>query len=296
MRILKFGGKSLGNGQGIKNVISIVQSKYKHEEAIALVVSARGDSTDWLGSMLERARKMKDYQKDFVAFKDYQCAPSLGWNYDGIFEQIASILERTKLLGCYNQATKDLLLAQGEILSALVVSRLLNDNGVPTQFVDSRHFFITDDLFGSANIYDELSRCLTKRYFEFFPQGVVPVVTGFLASTGSHVTTTLGRNGSNYSASLLAKYLGVKGVESYTDVDGIFTADPNVDTDAQLIPKLTFEEAEIIAKSGAGILHEKTIQPLKDGKIPLHILNSFNLNSTGTLIEARCLNKIIQDE
>jgi len=160
----------------------------------------------------------------------------------------------------YSLKTKDLVLAQGEILAVKTVSGLLNLTDVRSVAVDSRDLFVTNDYFGNAKIDEKQSALKTRHFINELPLNTIPIVTGFIASNKRGETTTLGRNGSNYSASLLANFLAVKNVESYTHVDGIYTANPDIVDNAQVINHLSYADANELASFGTSILHSKTMR------------------------------------
>lgn len=283
MKVLKFGGKSLANGKGLETVLSIIIDKVKQGQEIAVVVSARDKATDQLESMLERAADGEDISDDFSAFKQYQLAGE-DIDFSEEFSVLQRIFDGVSLLGDYNDKIKDNTLAQGEVLSAKYVAHLLRKRGIQVAFANSRQFYVTNSLFGNAQLQEEASQKRTLDYFAQFPKGTTPIVTGFIAANELGQTTTLGRNGSNYSASILANILNAEELQNYTHVDGIFTANPELVTDAKIIERLSFEEANELANFGTSILHAKTIIPLLEKKIPLRILNTFKPNDAGTLI------------
>ena len=283
MQILKFGGKSLANGKGLETVLSIISNKVAQGQEIAVVVSARDKATDQLESMLERAARGEDISGDFTAFKEYQIAGE-DIDFSEEFSVLQRIFDGVSLLGDYNDKIKDNTLAQGEVLSAKYVAHLLRKRGIQAAFADSRQFYVTNSLFGNAQLQEEASHRRTLDYFAQFPKGTTPIVTGFIAANELGQTTTLGRNGSNYSASILANILNAEELQNYTHVDGIFTANPELVADAKIIERLSFEEANELANFGTSILHAKTIIPLLEKKIPLRILNTFKPNDAGTLI------------
>ena len=283
MKVLKFGGKSLANGKGLETVLSIIIDKVKQGQEIAVVVSARDKATDQLESMLERAAGGEDISDDFSAFKQYQLAGE-DIDFSEEFSVLQRIFDGVSLLGDYNDKIKDNTLAQGEVLSAKYVAHLLRKRGIQAAFADSRQFYVTNSLFGNAQLQDGVSHKRTLDYFAQFPKGTTPIVTGFIAANELGQTTTLGRNGSNYSASILANILNAEELQNYTHVDGIFTANPELVADAKIIERLSFEEANELANFGTSILHAKTIIPLLEKKIPLRILNTFKPNDAGTLI------------
>ena len=280
MKILKFGGKSLAN-DGIEKVIDIIITS--HKEPLSVVVSARGNTTDELEALLEKASRGEDYTADFQQLKEEQQYDSQV-SFEPEFQLLEKLLEGVSLLKDYSPKTKDLVLAQGELMSAKLVAALLKRKGLESTFVDSREIFKTDAVVGNAQIINSVSEKLTRDRFATIPPNHVAVVTGFIASTEKGDTTTLGRNGSNYSAALLANYLNASELQNYTHVDGIFTANPELVPEAKIIRHLSYEEANELANFGASILHAKTIIPLIEKGIPLRIKNTFNSDDAGTLI------------
>jgi homoserine O-acetyltransferase len=287
VKVLKFGGKSLANGEGLDTVLRIITDKVADGESIAVVVSARNKATDELEAMLDKAAKGLDYVKDFEAFEKYQKHTYGNVNLSEEFRGLVKLFEGVALLGDYSPKIKDQVLAFGELLSAKLVTKLLIGRGVNAKFIDSRQLIKTDSNFGDAKVLETLSKENVKTGFGQLDLDVVPVTTGFIASNELNETTTLGRNGSNYSAALLANYLNAAELQNYTHVDGIFTANPDLVPEAKRISELSYSEANELANFGANILHAKTIIPLIEKNIPLRILNTFNNDNEGTLISAR---------
>jgi len=287
VKVLKFGGKSLANGEGIGRVLEIVSSKVKEGENIAVVLSAREKGTDQLEAMLEKTAKGKDYIKDFEAFEKYQQHTFANVNLSDEFKNLAKLYEGVALLGDYSPKIKDEVLAYGEIISGKLLTKLLIGKDVRAEFIDSRTLLKTDDTFGDAKLIEGASKENVLLKYNELPVDAVPVFTGFIASTLDGETTTLGRNGSNYSAALLANFLDAEELQNYTHVDGIFTANPDFVPEAKQLSNLSYEEANELANFGATILHAKTIIPLIEKNIPLRILNTFNDDSEGTLISAK---------
>ena len=286
MKILKFGGKSLANGEGLERVISIIENKVKSNDNIAVVVSARGKATDELESILEKAVENESYQDQLKAFKEYQNKVATT-DFSKEFSRLDSLFEGVQLLGDYSQKIKDEVLAQGELISAKLITTLLKNKGVNAKTADARTLIKTDDSYGNAKPNETLSKKNVIEYFKQNNGSTVNVVTGFIASNKDNKTTTLGRNGSNYTASLLANYLDAEELQNYTHVNGIYTANPDLVKDAKKIEKLSFTEANELANFGTTILHAKTIIPLLEKNIPLRILNTFNPSDKGTLITSQ---------
>lgn len=286
MKVLKFGGKSLSN-EGIHKVISIIEDKINDGEQIAVVVSARGKATDALESILEKASKNQAYIEQLEAFKREQSLITPLVDYTKEFERLEKLFEGVSLLGDYSNKIKDEILAQGELLSIKTVAELLEQKGIKANPTDARELLKTDENYGNAQPIIELSKENVHAHFKKHNGGTVNIVTGFIASTVKNETTTLGRNGSNYTASLLANYLNAEELQNYTHVDGIFTANPDFVQDAKKIEELSFSEANELANFGANILHAKTIIPLLEKNINLRILNTFKPKDKGTLITAK---------
>ena len=293
MKILKFGGKSLANGEGLNRVISIIENKVKAEENIAVVVSARGKATDQLEAILEKAVKDQSYAVELEAFKKDQKGTVLV-DFETEFSRLESLFAGVQLLGDYSPKIKDEVLAQGELISAKLITALLVDKNINAKVADARTFIKTDDTFGNAKPIDALSKKNVVAYFKQNNGTTVNIVTGFIASNRDNKTTTLGRNGSNYTAALLANYLDAEELQNYTHVNGIYTANPDLVADARKIERLSFTEANELANFGTTILHAKTIIPLIEKNIPLRILNTFNPEDKGTIITAQNKDKGIR--
>ena len=287
VKVLKFGGKSLSNGEGIGRVIDVITSKVNGGENIAVVLSAREKATDQLEVMLEKAAQGKSYIKDFEAFEKYQQHTFGNVNLSEEFKNLAKLFEGISLLGDYSPKIKDEVLAYGELISGKLLTKLLIGKGINAQFIDARKLFKTDNTFGDAKLLEDVSKENVLEEFSKLSSDIVPVFTGFIASTLDGETTTLGRNGSNYSAALLANFLDAEELQNYTHVDGIFTANPDYVQEAKRLSNLSYAEANELANFGATILHAKTIIPLIEKNIPLRILNTFNNDNEGTLISAK---------
>ncbi|KAA1244586.1 bifunctional aspartate kinase/homoserine dehydrogenase I [Aquimarina sp. RZ0] len=294
MKILKFGGKSLANGKGIHAVVDIIADKVKKGQVITVVLSARGGSTDALEMILEKAVNNEAYTEELKAFKEYQIGDFKNLDVQEEFGILDKLFEGVSLLGDYSKRIKDQVLSLGEVISAKLVTQLLIDKGINANFTDSRELIITDAQFGDAQPLDKLSKENVVNHFKKYNGDTVNVVTGFIASNTKNETTTLGRNGSNYTASLLANYLDADELQNFTHVNGIYTANPDLVPDAKKIERLSFAEANELAYFGANILHAKTIIPLIEKNIPLRILNTFDHKNKGTLITSEASKKGIK--
>ncbi|QHI38338.1 Bifunctional aspartokinase/homoserine dehydrogenase 1 [Kordia antarctica] len=294
MKILKFGGKSLANGKGIETTIQIIKEKAIRQERIAVVLSARGNATDELLEMLEKAARKETYREELTAFKAYQSQIATSADCLEEFTTLENLLQGVSLLGDYSEKIKDQIMSLGEIIAAKLVTNLLQKEGVNAHFTDTRSLIITDNVFGNARPLDLISRKNIINHFKSYNGTTVNIVTGFIGSNQNNETTTLGRNGSNYTAALLANFLDAEELQNYTHVDGIFTANPDLVADAKKIEALSFNEANELANFGAHILHAKTIVPLIEKNIPLRILNTFNSSDGGTIITQKTTAKGIK--
>jgi len=287
MKVLKFGGKSLANGDGLNTVISIIENKVNAGDKITVVVSARSSATDDLEDILNKAVKGHPYKEVLEVFKNYQTKPFKEVDYSAEFSTLDKLFEGVSLLGDYSKKTKDEILAQGELLSVKLIAAILNSKGIKANAVDSRELIKTDGAFGNAQPILQLSKENVKNFYKKNGGNVINVVTGFIASNSKNETTTLGRNGSNYTAALIANYLDAEELQNYTHVNGIYTANPELVEDAKKIRELSFSEANELANFGTTVLHAKTIIPLVEKNINLRILNTFNPEDEGTLITAK---------
>ena len=285
MKVIKFGGTSLANGKGIATVVEIIKEVFNAKEKFTVVASARGNATNDLENLLQLAALKQPYTKQLNQFKKLQLEPLKSVDCSKEFEVIATILSGVFLLGDYSAKLKDELLAQGELLAVKMLVHLLQNEGIPAKFVDARELLVTNENFGNAQPITANSK---ENVLDFFKQNnaSVHIVTGYIGSTKDGVTTTLGRNGSNYTAALLANYLDAEELRNYTHVNGIYTADPSLVNDAKKLTQLSFSEANEMANFGTSILHAKSIAPLLEKNINLRILNTFDKEDQGTLISA----------
>jgi len=295
MKILKFGGKSLDNGSGILTVLDIIIDNYRAGEAPVVVVSARGKSTDALLALAEQACAGESYEAALQAFWEHQCQDTT-LRFEAERVQLERLLSGISLLGECSPRTADELVSYGEVLSSQYVAQALKDRGYEAVAIDSGDFLVTDAHYGSASVFTETSRERCRALFAGLPAGVIPIVTGFIARDEAGRRTTLGRNGSNYSAALLANFLEASLMENYTHVDGIYTANPSVVAEARKIDELSYADAAELSQFGAEILHIKTIEPLQERGIPLRVLNTFSYGeeSNGTLVTAHPRDKVVR--
>lgn len=304
-RVMKFGGTSVGSPERLARVLEIIEDA-RRERPVVVVVSAMGHTTDRLVEAarlaargdLEGAERVVDSIMDLATSNGLltlRLAEEKQRAAKGRFQPTPVVREMLKplrlllsgvaLLRECTPQTLDMVLSFGERLSATVVAGLLGASGIPARFVDSRDFIVTDDRFGAAQVLDGPSRERLRAMAATFGDEV-PVVTGFLGRTEDGRTTTLGRNGSDYTATLLAHWLDASEVVIWTDVPGVMTADPALVRDAYPLAHLSYMEALELVDFGASMFHPRTMIPLMESGIPMRIRNTMHPEDPGTLVDA----------
>jgi len=294
-KVLKFGGSSVGTPDCIRSVIGIIRERQSNESAPLLVVcSAFGGVTDQLIKLSQMAVEGDESYKELLAQIETRHLDSVR-SLVGVGRQTA-VIARVKftlneledvLHGCQllrecTRRTLDFIMSFGERFSAYVLSEALNDAGIRAEFLDARQVIRTDDYFGYARVDFDATESLLHDYLTEHPY--LQVVTGFIASSPSGETTTLGRSGSDYTAAILAGALRSPSLEIWTDVDGIMTADPRLVRRAFTMPSMTYEEAMELSHFGAKVIFPSTMRPAMSHQIPIWIKNTFNPNAAGTVI------------
>jgi len=295
MKILKFGGSSVGSPERVKSVIEIVKSKL--EEGIAGVVfSAYSGVTDTLIKTGQLAvQRDKSYSDIFEGLrkKHFEFASELvpaGKELDLLneglslrFTELKEILDGVYLLKELTPKTLDYIQSFGEMLSAYTITVAFRGAGVNAGFLDARKVIKTDNNFNNAHI-------LETETFYFIGQEMkrtqeLRVITGFIASTNENETTTLGRGGSDFTAAIFGAAINAEEIEIWTDVDGVLTADPRKVSDSFIVEELSYEEAMELSYFGAKVIYAPTIQPAMDRGIPVRIKNTFNPAHPGSIIK-----------
>ena len=286
-RVLKFGGRSLADDNGgFSRVLDIIESRKADLENIVVVVSARADTTQRLHKLVLKAASGKDYTDDLEQLIKDQTPPGLLIDWQDNINLISRLLKGIAMIGDYSKKTLDQILAQGELMSVKAVAAGLSSRGISAGLLDTHSLLKSDNNFNRATPLTDLSQVAVRQAIEHLKSHKVILAAGFVASTEQGETTTLGLNGSNYSAALLANFLDADEVENYTHVDGIYTANPEWVDRAIKIEQLSFAEANELAQLGTSVLHAKTMLPLLEKNIPLRLLNTFKPDEPGTLISA----------
>ena len=199
-----------------------------------------------------------------------------------LFGELEEILKGVSLLKELSPRSTDLILSFGEILSAKIMTEVIKGTGIHAEYLDARNIIVTDTSHGSAKVDLETSYNKIKKHFA--EHKTLQIVTGFIASTKDNITTTLGRGGSDLTASILAAALDAKEIQLWKDTDGVMTANPKKVKKAFPLNSLSYEEAMELSHYGAKVIYPPTIQPAYMKKIPIRILNAFNPDFNGTLI------------
>ncbi|MEE9439317.1 MAG: homoserine O-acetyltransferase [Saprospiraceae bacterium] len=281
--VLKFGGSSLYDKKALSNVLSIIR-KTKENNTLAIIVSARGKSTNMLVDLFNIAKLGLDFTKELSVFIDYQLKDFRDLDIGQEIEALRSTLSAIQLLQEDNEFAHDKVVSFGEIISAKVLVYYLKINNIKGFALDARGLIFTKKVIDDFIVDFDKSRIKTKAVFKSIARGDIPVITGYIASSEKNRTVTLGRNGSNYSATLIANFIQAKEVQNWTDVRGVFSSDPSIVPNAVLIESMTYREANEMANFGANLLHPKTIQPLMQSDIPLVIKSTKYPNEKGTTI------------
>ncbi|CAH1001002.1 Bifunctional aspartokinase/homoserine dehydrogenase 1 [Neolewinella maritima] len=295
MKVLKFGGSSVGHPDRIRGIVEILKGYYATGDHFTVVFSAFGGVTDQLIEMSELAEQGDDrYGQLFDAFSErHQTAITTLLGETALYRETSQQMRRSHevlknlLYGIFlvreaSPRTMDYVLSFGERSSAYIISQALQQAGVPTEFLDARRIIKTDKTFGNAKVNFEKSYQKIKQHYVEHPK--VQVVTGFIASAKGGLTTTLGRGGSDYTASLLAAGLKASAIEIWTDVNGVLTADPRRVKKAFTIPTMTYAEAMEMSHFGAKVIYPPTLMPALQQRIPLYIKNTFAPEFEGTKV------------
>ena len=298
--VMKFGGTSVGSSQAIELAAEIVLTESSCWKKLVVVVSAMSGVTDELiacakAAVVGDAQKYEDiinslYEKhsdsiDALLMQDEK-RKQVCMDVDELFKALHTQCHGIQIMGELTPRGMDAVVSIGERLNARVFSALLQQKGINSQPVDATQLIVTDASFQQARPLMEKTREKTKAVLEpLFIRNEIPVVTGFIAATEDGITTTLGRGGSDYTAAILGDCLDADEVWTWTDVDGVMTADPRIVPDARVIPQISYNEISEMAYFGAKVLHPKTIGPVVQRNIPLWVKNTFNSSFPGTRID-----------
>ncbi len=299
MIVLKFGGTSVQSAEAIKNVVSIVQSRQGKR---LVVVSALAGVTNKLVDIIKNLNSEnlsealilseKLLERHISTAKELQLKSRVFDYIKSKISELQNLLNALDVLGEISPKSKDMILSFGELLSSFLVFEAFRKTLENVGFIDIRNVLKTDSVYNEANVnLKETKKNAENIINEMFKENDIIITQGFIASNLQGFTTTLGRGGSDYSASILASVLKAEKLEIWTDVDGILTSDPKIVKDTLLIKELSYNEASELAFFGAKVLHPKTIYPAVKDEIPVWVLNTFNPDKSGTKILSKTASK-----
>ncbi len=297
--VMKFGGTSVGDGQRIKNAAGLVSATATPGHSIVVAVSAMSGVTDALIRAARRAAAGDDQtyraaQRTLTgqyrvaleyAVADSAARTELRNQITLMLDGFADFCRSIHILGELTPRALDAVASLGERMTAPIFAQALRESGANAQAVEATELIVTDDRFTQASPLMDATRDRTRaRLLPLLDAGAIPVVTGFIGATRAGVTTTLGRGGSDYSATILGSALDADEVWIWTDVNGVMTADPRVVANAQTIAEIAYAEAAELSYFGAKVIHPQTISPVAEHAIPIRILNTFDPAHPGTRI------------
>lgn len=288
MQVFKFGGASVKDVKGVKNLASVLK-KIGYNNTL-VVVSAMGKTTNALELVIKNyLENKKEFQSSLQEVKKYhnQILLDLFENINhhafkkvnGLFDELDSFFKTNKSPD-YN-FVYDQVIGFGELVSTTIISEYLNTIGLKNNWIDVRNQIKTDNYYRRANVdWDETQKIISST----FDKSILNITQGFLGSDENNFTTTLGREGSDYTAAIYAYCLNANSVTIWKDVPGVLNADPRYFENAQLLNKISYREAIELAFYGASVIHPKTLQPLQGKEIPLYVKSFLNPEAKGTQI------------
>jgi aspartate kinase len=288
MIVMKFGGSSVESAEAIRRVASIVHERLDQRPVV--VVSAMGKTTNKLLAIANQAAagELRPALQQLAELRHFHLREAAGYCVDmevnAHFDQLADLAKGLAVMGELTPRATDAVSAFGERLSSLIVAAILQSLEINAAHVDTRSLIVTDRRYGqAAPLFAETNAKLMATIPQL-AQTHVPVMGGFIAATEDGVTTTLGRGGSDYTASIVGAGIGAAEIQIWTDVDGMLTADPTIFPGGHRVETCSFAEAAELAYFGAKVLHPATVLPAIEKNIPVRILNSRRPEVEGTLI------------
>lgn len=294
MKILKFGGTSVGSVASIKALLGIVEQECKNAEKPIVVLSAMSGVTNLLTAMAEKAALSQDYAEELKAIEQRHfevvraLLPAAAQNpvltkLKIYFNELEELLQAVYNLQELSLQAKDLVLSYGERCSTLMVSHIAKQQFAEALFADASQFIKTDSNFGQARVNNQLTDFLVRDFYQTNADKLL-FVTGFIASNEANRVTTLGRGGSDYTAAILGAALDASEIQIWTDVNGMMTADPRMVKKAFSLGELSYIEAMELSYFGAKVIYPPTMTPAFLKKIPIAIRNTFEPDFEGTYI------------
>lgn len=293
MKVMKFGGSSVQDAEHIKNACSIVLEEAGKGKTAVVFSAMKGITNLLLESADIASTGSSEYTKliEELNKRQIEAVKSLmNGEYaektlveiNKLVEELKNILHGVELVKECSPRSRDLIVSFGERINNFLITSYLKSRGAEAEFIDSRDIIKTNSLYGRAQVkYDITYKNIKKRISK---AGKIAVITGFIASSEEGATTTLGRNGSDFTASIIAAGTGAKLIEIWTDVDGVLSADPRIVENAFVVPEISIEEAMELSYFGAEVIHPYTMIPAVEKNIPICIKNTLNTKAPGTYI------------
>ena len=288
MQVFKFGGASVKDAKGVKNLVNVLnKTGYKNT---LVVVSAMGKTTNALEAVITNYFNNKsELQSSIQEVKKFHNAILLDLfeneqhhtfkKVNTFFNELTLFLETNKSPD-YN-FVYDQVIGFGEMVSTTIISEYLNEVGLKNNWLDVRDYIKTDNYYRSANVNWEITQAQISKQFN---RSILNITQGFLGSDSNNFTTTLGREGSDYTSAIFAYCLNAESVTIWKDVPGVLNADPRYFENAQLLHKISYREAIELAFYGASVIHPKTLQPLQRKEIPLYVKSFLEPENKGTMV------------
>jgi aspartate kinase len=296
--VFKFGGTSVGGPDRFRTVVDILRRTAETGRVLA-VVSAQGKTTRRLSAGMETFvtqftdrtvvvdTLIRDLRERHLAQARTVLSDEARSAYAALIDQrlaaLRDVFASVEVDG-FTPAARDAVLATGEQLSVPMVTLALRDHGLNAPLCDATSLVVTDDTFGEAHVDRDATTERVRRWYDGLAPDAVPVVAGFIGATADGTTTTLGFEGSDYSAALFAQMLAAECLTRYTDVDGLYTDDPESNQDAERLDEISMEEAFALTESGRLGMHPKTLRPLVEADIPMQVRSIDVPDGIGTRI------------
>lgn len=288
MQVFKFGGASVKDAKGVQNIITVLQKTSFNN--VLIVVSAMGKTTNALENVVNyyfyNPEKLNTAIQEVIDYHITIIDELFGDKKHGIYNKFTCFIEKLNAF-LKNNTSKDYnfiydqIVSYGELISTTIINQYLLENNINNQWIDARTIIKTDNNYRNATVNWEETK---KRITTNLNTNTLNITQGFLASDEQNHTTTLGREGSDYTAAIFAYCLEAKSVTIWKDVPGVLNADPRYFNDTQLLHQISYEEAIELAFYGASVIHPKTLQPLKRKGIPLHVKSFINPEGKGTCV------------
>ena len=299
MRILKFGGTSVGSVEALQNMIQAVKKEYSTDTKLVIVCSAMSGVTNILQKMADDAAVGNSFSTDLKELEQKHTqvvSKLLHSQFQNevlifqkiLFNEIENILESIATIQEVSPKTNAKILSYGEKLSSFLISFLVKQEICQAVYTNAEELIVTDSQFDNAKVdFEKTTQNIENWYQTTLDNQAIPIVTGFIAANEQGITTTLGRGGSDYTASILGSVLKADEIQIWTDVDGFMTADPRWVTNAMSLPELSYAEAMELSYFGAKVIYPPTMIPAVDKQIPILIKNTFNPDYKGTVIHKK---------